>query len=165
LSMKPLDVQRLSTLGLLVPEWRPTEAPVAMSALCGAGALLGGLSVALDVRPDELVGPLCQRLGGAALELRILEVRVSPPELWVRLAKKEEHWAVPDTRALVRALNQGYRSVAPVPAIAVLGERDDAWQLWCIPKGRLPTLLKEGLLEAENAEELSALALGKPPPG
>src|SRR5450631_163668 len=154
--MKPLDVQRLFALGLLVPGWVPSEAPVTLAALCGAGALLGGLSVALDVRPDELVGPLCQRLGGAALELRILEVRASPPELWVRLAKKEERWAVPDIRALIRALNQGYRSVAKVAAIALLGERDDAWQLWCIPKGLLPTLQAEGLLEAENAEELSA---------
>jgi hypothetical protein len=156
--MKALDVQRLSALGLLVPGRAPDKAPVALAALCGAGALVGGLSVALDVRPDELVGPLCQRLGGAALELRILEVRASPPELWVRLAKKEERWPVPDVPALVRALNSGYRNVAPVPAIAELGEWDEAWQLWCIPKSLLLTLQKEGLLEAENAEELSALA-------
>jgi hypothetical protein len=156
--MKPLDVQRLAALGLLVPGWAPAQTPVALAALCSAGALLGSLSAALDVRPDELVGPLCQRLGGAALQLRILEVRTSPAELWVRLAKKEEHWPVPDVRALVRALNQGYRSVAPVPAIAVLGAWDEAWQFWCIPKGLLPTLHTEGLLQAENAEELSALA-------
>jgi hypothetical protein len=52
--------------------------------------------------------------------------------------------------------------VAAVPAIALLGERDDAWQLWCIPKGRLTTLQTEGFLEVENAEELSALVHGKP---
>ena len=126
-----------------------------MLVLCAEGALEGGLSVASDVTPDELVGFLCQRI--EARTLRILEVRTSPPELWVQLEKKEERWPVPDVSALVSELNRAYRRVPSVRAIAVLGDAEDARQLWCIPKGVLRVLLKEGLLQAENSAELSAL--------
>jgi hypothetical protein len=153
------DVQRLSALGLLSANEEQHE-ETSLASLCAAGVLQGGLSVALDVRPDELVGPLCQRLGGEALRLRILEVRTSPQELWVRKDEREARWAVPDVPALVRALNLAYRRVAKVRAIACLGVWDDAWQLWCLEKDRLPGLLEEDLLQAENMDELSALGPG-----
>jgi hypothetical protein len=149
------DVQRLQALGLLTPsESLPAGRPTLLQ-LCADGALDGGLSVALDVRPDELVGFLCQRI--EARNLRIREVRNDPPELWVQLGKKEERWGVPDLGALVSELNRAYRSASSVRAIALLGERDEAHQLWCVPKAALRALLAEGLLEAENAAELSAL--------
>ncbi len=154
--MKRVDVQRLSDWGLLRgPAPLPSANPTLLS-LCAGGVLQGGVSVDLDVRPDELLGPLCQRLGGEALKLRILEVRTSPAELWVLRDKKESRWPVPDVPSLVRALNRAYRRVPTVRAIALLGEWEDAWQLWCLEKDRLPALLEEGLLEAET-DELSAL--------
>jgi hypothetical protein len=110
--------------------------------------------VALDVRPDELVGPLCQRLGDEALRLRILEVRTSPPELWVRVHETEARWPVPDVAALVRALNLAYWGVPSVRAIAQLGVWDEAWQLWCLEKRVLRTLLEEELLQAEVVDGL-----------
>lgn len=152
---KGADVQRLQALGVLAPaESLPAGRPT-LRQLCAEGALDGGLSVALDVRPDELVGFLCQRI--EARNLRIREVRNEPPELWVQLGKKEERWGVPDLEALVSELNRAYRSAPSVRAIARLGETDAAHQLWCIPKAALRALLAEGLLEAENAIELSAL--------
>jgi hypothetical protein len=146
-------------LGLLTSE-RPGEGTPPLVALCASGLLRGGLQVALDVRPDELVGPLCQRLGGEALRLRILEVRTSPAELWVRLFEKEARWPVPDVPALLRALNLAYRRVPTVRAVALLGTWEEAWQLWCLEKDVLGRLLTEGLLEAENSKELSALVEG-----
>ena len=158
--MRREDVQRLSALGLLSTEESLPVGTPTLAALCAAGGLQGGLSVALDVRPDELVGPLCQRLGGEALRLRILEVRTSPQELWVRVHETEARWPVPDVPALVRALNLAYRRVPTVRAIARLGVWDDAWQLWCLEKDRLPALLEADLLHAENVEELPALGRG-----
>lgn len=152
---KGADVQRLLALGLLAPAESLPEGRPTLLQLCAEGALDGGLSVALDVRPDELVGFLAQRM--EVRNLRILEVRNEPPELWVQLGKKEERWAVPDLAALVSELNRAYRSASSVRAIALLGKRDDAHQLWCIPKAGLRALLEEGLLEAENAPELSSL--------
>jgi hypothetical protein len=151
-----VDVQRLSELGLL--QRAPGDASRSLAELCAAGALVGGVSVAVDVRPDELVGPLCQRLGGAALGLRIEEVRSAPPELWVRLGKMEARWPVPDVHALVGALNQAYRRDPGVLAIAELGAVDGAWQLWCVPKDVWRKLRTQASGDVLNAEALSAFS-------
>ncbi len=155
--MKAIDVQRLEALGLVSGAERMAGSRPSLPALCAAGVLAGGLSVAADVRPDELLGPLCQRIG--ARWLRVLDARTAPPELLVRLGEREERWTVEDVAALVRALNRCYREAPAVRAIAVLGDWDDARQLWCMPKSALGVLLGEGLLEAENSAELSALVL------
>jgi hypothetical protein len=155
--MSRADVRRLQALGLVSEAERIPDEATSLRALCAAGALEGGLSVASDVRPDEVLGPLCQRIGGAAQRLRVVEVRTAPAELWVRVQDKEERWPVPDVPALARALNRCYREAPAVRAIALLGEWDEALQLWCIPKDALGVLLGEGLLQAENSEELSAL--------
>ncbi len=152
--MTAADVHRLEALGLVSAERIPDRQP-SLPALCAAGVLEGGLSVASDVRPDELVGALCQRIGAPGL--RVLDARTAPPELWVRVGEREEHWPVEDVPALVSALNLCYRSAPTVRAIASLGDWEGARQLWCIPKRALGVLLDEGLLKAENSRELSAL--------
>lgn len=154
--MSGADVHRLEALGLLVEETALPPGRPTLRALCAAGALQGGLSVALDVRPDELVGALCQCM--EARGFSVLDVRIAPPELWVAVGDSKQRWAVPDVEALVQALNHAYRKEPRVRAIARLGEVDEARQLWCVPKAALAVLLEEGLLEAENAEELQALA-------
>jgi hypothetical protein len=143
-------VERLDGLGLLAgtPVLPPGQATLAM--LCSEGALAGGLSVALDVRPDELVGPLCQRLGGAALRLRVLDSRHTPPELKIRVEGAELAWKVQEVEALATELNRCYRHSPDVRAIAWLGEWDDARQLWCLPRAALPSLLRQGILQAEQ---------------
>ena len=143
-------VERLDALGLIarkvaLPAGRPT-----LATLCSTGVLEGGLSVALDVRPDELVGPLCQRLGGASLRLRVLDSRDAPPELKIRVEGAELVWKVPDVEALATELNRCYRHVPEVRAIALLGEWDDARQLWCLPRAALPSLLRQGILQADD---------------
>ena len=111
---------------------------------------MGGLSVALDVRPDELVGPLCLRMGGAAMNLRVLDSRGAPPELRVRVEGAEMAWKVPDVLALVTELNRCYRRSPAVRTIAWLGELDDARQLWCIPRAALPSLLRQRVLQPDD---------------
>jgi hypothetical protein len=153
---RPL-LEALGSLGLLARPERPSPGPASLRALCAAGALDGGLSVALDVRADEVVGALCQRMGGEAPRLRILDVRVAPAELRVRVGEGEARWPVPNVRALVTHLNRHYRHASGVRAIAVLGEWEEAQQLWCIPRSALAPLRAEHLLQVDNARELAAL--------
>jgi hypothetical protein len=149
-------VERLAALGLIAhPERLPGGKPT-LADLCAAGVLEGGLSVGLDVRPDELVGPLCQRIGGEALRLRVLDSRDAPPVLVVQLAGVASTWAVPDVVALVTELNRCYRRFPEVRALAVLGVVDEDRQLWCIPKAALPFLLRQGLLPGDLLPGLEA---------
>jgi len=145
----------LRALGLLAhPERVPAGRP-SLGELCASGALDGGLSVSLDVRPDELLGPLCLRIGGEARVLRVVDVRSSPPELWVQGGRGEEHWPVPDVAALVKELNVRFRDAAQVRAIALLGEWEEARQLWCIPKPALAPLLARRRLRARDVPGLA----------
>jgi hypothetical protein len=159
---KPGLLAELAALGLLGrPEHAPSDGS-SLPALCAAGALEGGLSVALDVRPDELLGPLCLRIGGEARDLRVVDARAHPPELWVQGAGGVERWPTPDVRALVKRLNARFRDSGEVRAVALLGEWAGAQQLWCIPKSALGPLLTKRLLRAENLSELSGGAQRSP---
>lgn len=162
-------VESLEAMGLLRPgaptsdkRLRRARADRALLLLCDAGALDGGLSVALDVRPDELIGPLCATVGGSARSLKVLDVR-DLPELELRIAYGDlsEAWAVPDARALAHNLNDLLREAPAARAIAVLGEWQDSLQLWCVPKEKLGALLREGFFDPVNREELRALVEGE----
>ena len=125
--------------------------------LCQAGLLEGGLSVALDVRPDELFGPLVAQMGGPLRAVRLLDVRERPVlELEVAWAGRSERWEVEGLEGLVHNLNSllaeaGSRQGRPA---AVLGEWQDALQVWCVPQTELPWLLRAGLGGARNAAAL-----------
>jgi hypothetical protein len=126
--------------------------------LCDAGALDGGLSVALDLRPDELIGPLCERIGGRAQLLKVLDVREDPEiALIVEAGNGEEGWEVREPRDLVERCNEEFRDDVEARAVAVLGEWEDSLQLWCIPKRALSSLLRAPFFQAENRARLSAL--------
>lgn len=128
-------------------------------ALCDAGALDGGLSIALDLRPDELIGPLCERIGGAARLLKVLDVREdSEIALIVDAGNGEEGWEVREPRDLVERCNEQFRDDLEARAVAVLGEWEDSLQLWCVPKRALSSLLRAPFFQAENRARLSALA-------
>ncbi len=127
-------------------------------ALCDAGALEGGLTVALDLTPDELIGPLCERIGGSARNLKVLDVREDPEvALIVDAGGGEESWAIREPRDLVERCNEEFRGDAEARAVAVLGEWEDSLQLWCIPKRALSSLLRAPFFQAENRARLSGL--------
>ena len=127
-------------------------------ALCDAGVLDGGLTVALDLRPDELIGPLCERIGGSARLLKVLDVREDPEvALIVDAGNGEEGWEVREPRDLVERCNEEFRDDIEARAVAVLGEWEDSLQLWCIPKRALSSLLRAPFFQAENRARLSAL--------
>jgi hypothetical protein len=134
----------------------PAEPPhVSLMRLCDAGLLEGGLSVALGVRPDELVGPLTLAMGGAARRFKLVDVRERPVlELHVLAGDVSERWEVEDLWALVHNLNDLYREAQDVRAIAVLGEWNDALQLLCVEKRSVPKLLREPFFAPRNRDAL-----------
>jgi hypothetical protein len=135
------------------------EGPGALLRLCEGGALEGGMSVALDVRPDELFGALCAAGGGRAREVRLVDVRERPAiELTVHFAGRDERWEVEGLEGLVHNLNDLLREDPRTRAIAELGEWGDALQLWCVEKRVLPRLLRERLFEPRNVRQLRELA-------
>lgn len=139
--------------------FNPVEPPhVSLLRLCDAGLLAGGLSVALGVRPDELVGPLTMAMGGAARRLKVVDVRERPYlELHVLAGETSERWEVEDLAALVHNLNDLYREAPDVRAIVVLGEWNDALQLLCVEKRTLPRLLRERFFEPRNRDALERM--------
>ncbi len=148
----------LERLGLLANGAHVPPEAHALTALCDAGVLEGGLCIALDLRPDELIGPLCERIGGRARLLKVLDVRDDPEvALIVDAGRGEESWEVRDPRDLVERCNEEFRDDAEACAVAVLGEWEDSLQLWCIPKRALSSLLRAPFFEAENRARLSAL--------
>lgn len=156
---------RLSKLGLLKPSFDQRSPSIGKAAqldlleLCNAAALEGGLSVALDVRPDELIGPLAAAMDGAALELRVIDVRDKPrSEMTIRLGALEKTWRVGKLEALVHHLNDLFKADPSTRAVAILGQRDDALQLWALDKRLLSTLLREDFFDPLNRRELCALA-------
>ncbi|HVG62764.1 MAG TPA: hypothetical protein VNA24_29630 [Hyalangium sp.] len=138
----------------------PGEPPeVSLLRLCDAGLLHGGLSVALDVRPDELVGPLTQAMGGAARGFKLVDVRERKTlELHVLVGDTTERWEVEDLSALVHNLNDLYRDEPDVRAVAILGEWADALQLLCLEKRSLPRLLRQPFFIPVNALYLGRLS-------
>jgi hypothetical protein len=150
---------RLKELGFLKTGAREKT----LLALCHAGRLHGGLSIALSATPDEVLGGLCTAMGGAAAKLRLEDVRGRGPyELHVRIpsnleprTSNLEKWEVEDVPGLVHNLNDLFRSDSSVRACAVLGEWEDALQLWCVDRLRLLVLQQERWFEPKNAAELA----------
>ena len=137
-------------------EGRPDAA---LLKICDAGGLEGGLSVALDVRPDELVGALCAAIGGSARSLRVVDVRERPAfTLVIAFRGVEERWEVEDGRGLAHNLNDLLRDDRSARAVAVLGDWEDGLQLWCVPKARLAELREAPYFRPENARTLVELS-------
>jgi len=158
-------LERLSQLGLIKTPFDPASISISagpqgeLLSLCSAAALEGGLSVALDVRPDELVGPLAMAIGGMAAELRVIDVRDRPQsEMTIRLGALEKTWKVGSQEALVHHLNELFKLDPSAKAVAVLGECEEALQLWALDKRMLAELLREDFFRPRNRKPLFALA-------
>jgi hypothetical protein len=153
---------RLSKLGLLREgEVSRASTAVRLVTLCDEGLLWGGLTVAPDVRPDELLGPLIQLMNGSARMLRVVDVRdEAGVVLSVQWGEVAEHWTIADIRDLVRRLNEKFAGEPGVRPILVLGEWNDGLQLWCPPRAALRALRGEPWLTLENAEVWTQTGLG-----
>lgn len=124
------------------------------------GWLQGSLSVALDVRADELVGSLCAAMGGGARKLKVLDVRElgrGELELTVMLGQLEERWGLEDLYALVQNLNDLLRNDSQAKAVVILGEWEDMLQLWCVEKAELPKLFGRRYFAPRNHHQLRSL--------
>ena len=148
-------LQTLSKQGLLRPASAPraipdVDSPLTLLRLCAEGLLEGGLAVALDVRPDELLGPLCAAVGGRAQSIKVDDVRDSPPEMALSLGAATRMIEVPNVQALVDALNDWLAGDPQARWIAVLGEIEDALALLCVPKSKLPALRRLRAFAPEN---------------
>lgn len=153
--------RRVTALGLLKPGAPLSAAPGLADAdllqLCNAGLLDGGLTVALDVHPDELIGPLAATAGGRARLLKVIEVREKPAEMILSLTGSEHRWSVSGLVQMVDHFNELFGNDASVKAVAVLGDWDKALQLWCLRKALLPKLLQERFFSPLNLSKLRAL--------
>lgn len=132
---------------------------LALLRLCDAGALIGSLTVELDVRPDELVGPLTHVVGGKARRLRVMDVVDGPPlKLTVFFEDHEETWELEDLYPFVLNVNDLLKDDPSARAVAILGEWEDALQLWCVEKKRLAWLLSQEWFFPRNRHQLQAIS-------
>jgi hypothetical protein len=139
-------------------EHRPAPPHLEVLRMCSQRALVGGLSIALDVRPDELLGTLCAALGGVARELKIRDVRDGPPlELRVAFREVEERWELEDLYVFVENVNDLFREEPSVRACALLGEWDDMLHVWCLEKQKLPALFREAFFAPRNRHTLQRM--------
>jgi hypothetical protein len=125
--------------------------------LCDAGALVGGLTVDLDVRPDELVGPITALVGGSAVRLRVTDVHDGPPlKLTVFFQDHEESWELEDLYPFVQDVNDLLKDDPRARVVAILGEWEDSLQLWAVEKKKLPWLFKQRWFHPRNRHQLEA---------
>jgi hypothetical protein len=142
----------------------PLQSPAALPhlvllRLCDAGALVGSLTVELDVRPDELLGPLCAALGGSGPSVRAVDVVDGPPlKLFIHYRDHEEGWELEDLYPFVMNLNDLLKEDRQARVAAILGEWEDALQLWCVEKQRLRWLLQQPWFFPRNRMELQRMA-------
>lgn len=152
-------LDELNRRGLLrAPEARRGERRVEerLVALCHEGLLVGGLSVARDVLPDELFGPLITLMGPPLSGARLTEVRGrAPVELSVSLLGDTALVVADSSEELVSRLNELAHARGGERLVAVLGEWQDMVQLWCVSRRNLAPLLARGLLPARNAAQIS----------
>ena len=116
------------------------DSALTLLRLCDAGALVGGLSVSLEVTADELIGPLCAAIGGRARALKVLDALDDPPRLVIDLGREERTLEVPDLARLVESLDELFASDASACAAMMLGELDRMLELWCLPRRALASL-------------------------
>jgi hypothetical protein len=81
-----------------------------LRTLCHHGFLTGGMSIALDVKIDEALGPLLEAIGGAALTIRVLDIRGKV--FSVKLGDVQHEWEIDGLESLIDTLNRGF---APSP--------------------------------------------------
>lgn len=135
---------------------RPTKKARSLLQLCHARKLKGGLSLALDLTPDEAFAPIVQVMQLAALKL--LDVLIAPApatRLEVRLHDgSKEKWEVEGLEGLIHNLNDLCRLQPEANPCAVLGEWEDMLQVWAAPREVFLYGLNERWLDVRNPKAL-----------
>lgn len=136
--------------------------PKSLLRACHEERLVGGLSISLRATPDEVIGPLTHAMGGAALKLRVHDVRTTTPLVMeVEWEGLREKWELEGVEGLVHNLDDLLRDAPGVKLLVVLGEWEDMLQLWALERGALQRLLDARLLDdARNASVLRRLLEG-----
>ena len=147
--------EQLADLDLLQKE-RPPDEP--LRTLCHHGYLRGGLSIALDVKIDEALGPLLESIGGPARTLRVLDIQ--GPVFSVKVGAVEHEWEIDGLESLIDTLNRAFAASPEVKALALLGEWEDMLQVWALPKKLVSRLWDEAWFRPSNPPGLEA-AIGR----
>ncbi len=152
----------LDAWGLMEGERSIAEASLPLVALCDRQRLRGGLSAALDVGPDQLLGPLLSRISEPVPRLKVLDVLGAGP-MTLRLQWKEEElrWELEEVADLVHQLNALFQDQPQLRAVVDLGEIDEMRQFWCVDKSLLAKLLGQPWFAVSNRAQLDRLCQGE----
>ena len=127
--------EHLAALQLLKKE-RPPDEP--LRTLCHHGYLVGGLSIALDVKIDEALGPLLALMGGPARTMKVLDIQGRV--FSVKLGAVQHEWDLDGLESLIDTLNRAFAGWADVSALVLLGEWEDMLQVWALPRPTVTAL-------------------------
>ncbi len=145
--------ETLARLGLL----RAAAPPDPLRTLCHHELLVGGVSIALDVKLDEALGPVLEAMGGDAPTLRVLDIRGKPPVFSVKLGEVAHEWEIEGLEALIDTLNRAFKDHPQVKALVSLGEWEEMTQVWAVPKQRVRELLRCEWFKPPNRAALQAV--------
>ena len=152
--MNRLD--QLAALQLLQKERAPDEP---LRTLCHHGYLVGGMSIALDVKIDEALGPLLEVMGGPARTMKVLDIQGRV--FSVRVGAQQHEWELDGLESLIDTLNRAFAPSREVKALVLLGEWEDMLQVWALPKPVAGRLRAYEWFRPSNGPGL-AVALGEP---
>lgn len=128
-----------------------------LRALCDHDFLVGGMSIAIDVKIDEALGPLLEAIGGGAPRIKVLDIQGTPPVFTVVVGGQQHQWEIGGLEALADTLNQGFAADAGAKALVLLGEWEDMLQVWAVPKAALAELWRYDWFKPSNPKSLKRL--------
>ena len=112
------------------------------------------MSIALDVKIDEALGPLLEVIGGLARMIRVLDIQ--GPVFSVRIGQQQHEWEIDGLESLIDTLNRAFADSAEVNALVLLGEWEDMIQVWAVGKPSLAGLLEHPWFKPSNPAGLKA---------
>ncbi len=121
---------------------------------CEAGALVGGFSLSLRARPDEVLAPLVDVMFGPNV-VRVLDVSTGLPQrMEVALPRGMAKWKLADVRGLIDVLNKEAKKIPDARVGLVLGEWENMLQVWCVTQDQAAELLDWAWCTIENRDSL-----------
>jgi hypothetical protein len=106
------------------------------------------MSIELDVKVDEALGPLLEAVGGPARTMKVLDIQGRV--FSVRLGPVQHEWELDGLESLVDTLNLAFAAAPEVKALVLLGEWEDMLQVWALPRPVVRTLLAHDWFRPSN---------------